>query len=46
MSVELVGLNTTDINELAKATIQAGQTDVESPVVGRPQPVAAAAEES
>ncbi len=46
MSVELVGLTTRDINELAKATIQAAQTDVRSAVVGRrPQPVAAAAEE-
>ena len=46
MSVELVGLNTTDINEMAKATIQAAQTDVGTAVVGRPQPVAAGAEES
>jgi len=46
MSVELVGLTTTDINELAKATIQAAQTDVGSAVVGRPQPVAVGAEES
>ena len=46
MSVELVGLNTSDITELAKATIQAAQTDEEPAVVGRPQLVATAAEES
>lgn len=45
MSVELVGLNTSDINELAKATIEAAQTDVGSAVVGRRQAVAAAAAE-
>lgn len=46
MSVELIGLNTSEVSELAKATNLAARVAGASAAVGRPRPVAAAVGES